>query len=80
MPITSTKRWGNGLGVRLTKKVATAAGVSEGTRVRVGVSRGKITIERVDRPMTLKEMLAAYDPERHGGILMDFPQVGREVM
>ena len=29
---------------------------------------------------TLEEMLASFDPKRHGGEAMDFPPVGREAI
>ena len=61
--------WGNGLALRLTKPMAKTAGVAEGTPVRVTVRPGRIVIETEVEP-TLEQMLAAFDPKKHGGELM----------
>ena len=63
------KPWGNGLAVRLTKPMAMAAGVTAGTPVRVNITPGRIVIEAETRP-SLDQMLAAFDPKKHGGELM----------
>ena len=61
--------WGNGLAIRLTKPMAKIAGVADGSPVRVTVKPGRIVIETKTEP-TLEQMLAAFDPQRHGGELM----------
>ena len=71
--------WGNGLALRLTKPMAKAAGVREGTRVRVVTTPGRIVIE-ADAEPTLDAMLVAFDPERHSGEAMAFAPVGVEVL
>lgn len=71
--------WGNGLALRLTKPMAKAAGVAEGTRVRVIAKPGRIVIE-TDAEPTLDQMLAAFDSKRHGGEVMAFAPVGLEVI
>ncbi|MDM0111412.1 hypothetical protein QTI66_04580 [Variovorax sp. J22R133] len=71
--------WGNGLALRLTKPMAKAAGVAEGTAVRVIAKPGRIVIETETEP-TLEDMLAAFDPKRHGGEAMAFAPVGAEVI
>ena len=70
--------WGNGLALRLTKPMAKAAGVKEGTTVRVIVRPGRIVIEAEVEP-TLEQMLAAFDPKKHGGELMADAPRGLEV-
>jgi antitoxin MazE len=66
--------WGNGLAIRLTKPMAKAAGVVEGTPVRIIVKPGRIVIESETEP-TLEQMLAAFDPAKHGGeLLADAPR------
>ena len=70
--------WGNGLALRFTKPMAAAAGVVDGTPVRVSVEPGRIVIETQLEP-TLDDMLAAFDPKRHGGEVMSFAPVGVEV-
>ncbi len=71
--------WGNGLALRLTKPLAKAAGVVEGTRVRVSAKPGRIVIE-TDVDPTLEQMLAAFDPKRHAGEVMADAPVGLEVI
>lgn len=61
--------WGNGLALRLTKPMARAAGLAEGSAVRVTVKPGRIVIEAETAP-TLDQMLAAFDPQKHGGEVM----------
>lgn len=67
--VTQISAWGNGLALRLTKPMAKAAGITDGTPVRVSVEPGRIVIESETEP-TLEQMLAAFDPKRHGGELM----------
>ena len=75
--VTHVCAWGNGLALRLTKPMAKAAGVADGTAVRVSVKPGRIVIETETEP-TLEQMLAAFDPKRHGGELMADGPVGAE--
>jgi antitoxin component of MazEF toxin-antitoxin module len=77
---TSVNQWGNGLAVRISKAVAKAAGVTEGTRVRITAQQGRIIVEKVEPSPSLDAMLAAFDPERHGGEVMAFAPVGNEVI
>ena len=70
--------WGNGLAFRLTKPIAKLAGVTEGTPVRVRVEPGRIIIESDAEP-TLDQMLAAFDPQKHGGEAMADAPRGVEV-
>jgi antitoxin MazE len=67
--IRQIKARGTALSLRLTKPMAKTAGVAEGTPVRVTVRPGRIVIEAKLEP-TLEQMLAAFDPKRHGGELM----------
>lgn len=77
---TSINTWGNGLALRLNKLVATAAGIADGTPVRVTAQPGKIIVEMIDRKPTLDEMLASFDKSKHGGEVMAFPAVGKEAL
>jgi antitoxin MazE len=69
--------WGNGLALRITKPMAKAAGVAEGSPVRVTVKPGRIVIETEVEP-TLDQMLAAFDPKKHGGEAISGGAVGKE--
>jgi antitoxin MazE len=75
--ISQISAWGNGLALRLTKPMAKAAGVTEGTPVRVIVKPGRIVIEAESEP-TLEQMLAAFEPKKHGGEVMAGHAVGVE--
>jgi antitoxin MazE len=67
---TSINQWGNGLAVRLNKTVAKAAGVTDGTPVRIAAEPGRIIIETTVKKLSLAEMLKAFNSELHGGELM----------
>jgi antitoxin MazE len=69
--------WGNGLALRLTEPMAKIAGVAEGSPVRVTVKPGRIVIDTEVEP-TLDQMLAAFDPAKHGGEAMAGRPVGKE--
>lgn len=76
---TQISTWGNGLALRLTRPVAALAGVAEGTPVHITAAPGRIVIEVVSEP-SLEQMLAAFDPDRHGGELMAGGSIGAEVV
>jgi antitoxin MazE len=57
--------------------MAKAAGVAEGSSVRVTVKPGRILIETETEP-TLEQMLKAFDPKKHGGEAMAGGAVGVE--
>jgi len=69
--------WGNGLALRITKPMARTFGVTDGSPVRVSVKPGRIVIETEIEP-TLDQMLAAFDPDKHGGEAISGGAVGAE--
>lgn len=75
--VSQFSAWGNGLALRITKPMAKAAGVTDGTPVRVIVKSGSILIESLTEP-TLEQMLAAFAPKKHGGEVMADAPVGVE--
>ena len=77
---TSINTWGNGLALRLNKLVAKAAGIADGTHVRITAQPGKIIVEMTDRKPNLNEMLASFDKSKHGGEVMAFAAVGKEAL
>ncbi len=77
---TSINTWGNGLALRLNKMIAKAAGISDGTHVRVIAQPGKIIVETIDRKPTLAEMLVSFDKKKHGGEVMAFAPIGKEIL
>lgn len=77
--ILDIKQWGNNLGVRLPAAVAKAAHLRVNQRVRVAVEKGRVVITPVaPRELTLEQMLASYDPARHGGEAMAVAPLGAE--
>lgn len=65
------KHWGNNLGVRLPAAVARAAKLHADQRVRIEVEGGRVIITPlIDEPLTLKQRLDRFEPERHGGEAM----------
>ena len=77
--ILDIKPWGNNLGVRLPAAVARAAHLSANQRVRITVEDGRVIITpHGDKPLSLAQRLALFDPAVHGGEAMATPRVGRE--
>ncbi len=78
--ILDIKPWGNNLGVRLPASVARAANLKADQRVRITVEDGKVIITpHGDKPLTLDDRLALFDPALHGGEAMATAAVGTEV-
>ena len=65
------KHWGNSLGVRLPAAVAREAHLHEDQQVRVTVEEGKVVISPIQgASLPLTQRLERYNPERHGGEVM----------
>ena len=66
--VLDIKQWGNNLGIRLPAAVVREARLHVDQRVRVSVDGDHVVITPVgDSRFTLEQLLAAYDPKRHGG-------------
>lgn len=77
--VQDIKQWGNNLGVRLPVAVARAAHLHIDQRVRISVENGTIVIRPVeDATLTLEQRISQFDPERHGGEVMQGLAVGAE--
>ena len=77
--ILDIKPWGNNLGVRLPAAIARAARLTANQRVRITVEDGRVIITpHGDKPLSLAERLARFDPAVHGGEVMATATVGRE--
>jgi antitoxin MazE len=77
---SSVNTWGNGLALRITRGLAKAAGVAEGTPARITAEPGRLVVETLARQLTMDERLRAFDPARHGGEAMAFQPAGQEVL
>ena len=71
---------GTSPGLRITKAIAKIAGVEANSQVTITARPGRIVIESVAARPGLNDMLARFDPERHGGGVMAFVPVGKEVL
>lgn len=77
--VLNIKRWGNSLGVRIPVQVAREAGFQEHQRVSIEVEAGRVVMTPIENSrMTLAQRLAEFDPERHGGEVMQAPVLGAE--
>jgi antitoxin MazE len=79
MSTISITPWGNSHGIRLSRQLMQAMGVSPDTPLQVNVlSKGRL--ELIAKPVrpTLAQKLKAYDPALHGGELMADSPVGTE--
>jgi len=75
---TTVTRWGNSLGIRLSKVLAKSAGLREGDRVDLTAEEGAVVVRRVNPRYTLDQLLASMTPENvHPEIEWGGP-VGRE--
>lgn len=74
------QRWGNSLALRIPKPFAEAAGVKEGTTVRLSVSGGRLVAVPVRRPkLRLKDLLVRVNPRNLHGEIRTGATVGREI-
>jgi antitoxin MazE len=56
-------KWGNSLGVRVPKSIATRFGLKEGSEVSIEAEGGRIVISPKVRSYTLAELLVGTTPE-----------------
>jgi antitoxin MazE len=73
-------RWGNSLGIRVPKAIATRIGLGEGSRVEI-VAQGNQIVISTDRPVyELEELLEEMTPEAMREAFDWGPDVGREII
>jgi antitoxin MazE len=71
-------RWGNSLGLRIPKDIATRFGLAEGGRVEIAAEGDRIVI-RTDHPhYNLNELLIGMSPDAMRDAFDWGPDVGRE--
>ena len=77
--ITLVSRWGNSLGVRISKSVAAAVSVQDGDEVEVTVQDGAIVIRPAVKRYTIEELASGITPKnRHEATDWGTPR-GKEV-
>jgi hypothetical protein len=61
-------------------RTTTISNTQPHSAVTITAEPGRIIIESVTTRPSLDDMLAHFDPSRHGGEAMAFPPVGKEVL
>lgn len=75
------QRWGNSLAVRIPASVARSAGLRAGQPVEVSPQHAAVQVAAAGEPrLTLRQKLARFDPERHGGEAMATVRAGNEAL
>jgi antitoxin MazE len=79
--ILTLQRWGNSLAVRIPSSVARSVGFKVGQPVEISVEESAVRVTAAGEPrLTLKQKLARFDPERHGGEVMAAVRGGNEAL
>ena len=66
---TRVSKWGNSLGIRISKAIAEAVNVEDGDEVDVQVQNGAIVIRPAVRRYTIEELVEGITPKnRHAEI------------
>jgi antitoxin MazE len=77
----TVQRWGNSLAVRIPSSIARSAGFKVGQPVKVSAQQSIVRVTAVGEPrLTLKQKLARFDPDRHGGEVMATVRAGNEAL
>jgi antitoxin MazE len=73
------QRWGNSMAVRLPASVARSAHLGSGQLVEVSAQHSRVLIKTIgESRLTLAQMLAKFDPARHGGEAIATADIGQE--
>jgi antitoxin MazE len=76
---TRVQRWGNSLGVRISRHYAEETGLAEHSEVEISLADGALLIRPASRSFTLEELLAGVTESNiHGEVAIGRP-AGREV-
>ncbi|MEA1651428.1 AbrB/MazE/SpoVT family DNA-binding domain-containing protein [Nitrospirillum sp. BR 11164] len=73
-------RWGNSLGLRVPKDIASEVGLTEGDRVEMVAEHGRIVISPTRPRYQLADLLAGMTPDAMGAAFEWGDDVGREVV
>ena len=76
--VTKVSKWGNSLGLRLSKSIIQNLNLKDGSEISVTEEGGRIILEPKSRDLTMDELLKGMDSK---GILEQFTQfepVGKE--
>jgi antitoxin MazE len=56
--VTSVKKWGNSLGIRLPKSIAEDIVINDGSKLNIIVKNGKIELTKVESELNLDDLIA----------------------
>ena len=78
-------RWGKGLGIKIPNEIACRVGLTDGTRVEIGVQQGDLVIRPVKPRLrySLEELVAGVTPQHAhaSSATIDWgPDRGREII
>lgn len=78
----SLKKWGNGTGVRLPKKILKAANIQVDQELEISIKGRSIILTPIKQPntITLRQLLGSVTPEQVGGELDWGEDVGSEIV
>jgi antitoxin MazE len=78
--VTTVKKWGNSMGIRLPKSVVQEVGLTEGATVTIEAKEGQIVITPLRRPRyALKDLVGRITTRnRHAAVETGKP-VGKEI-
>ena len=77
---TKIQKWGNSLGLRIPKSLATEAEVEAGSTVHLSIADGKLVIKPLRRRRyALRDLLKAINAKNVHGEIETGDRVGREV-
>ena len=71
-------RWGNSLGVRIPKEIASRAGIGEGSRVEIATENGRIVLSPARPRYRLEDLLHGMSRRAMRQAFDWGPDVGRE--
>jgi antitoxin MazE len=75
------QRWGNSLAVRIPSSIARSVGFKVGQPVEISTQDSAVRVAAAGEPrLTLKQKLARFDPNQHGGEAMATRRTGNEAL
>ena len=77
----TVQRWGNSLAVRIPASIARSAHFSVGQPVELTLSDSSVIMTPIgEKKLSLKQKLALYDLQLHGGEVMINQPIGKEML
>jgi antitoxin MazE len=77
--VTSVKKWGNSLGIRLPKSIADEVFLNEGSNLKISVIKGKIELTKIDSELELDDLLAEINAQNQHSEIDSGVIVGNEL-